>query len=117
MIKKFETNLSKFNRSTQTFKADEQDNVSTNEVYITVVFILPEYTNTQKTILLLLYIEERQKKVTLKHILLKIKRNLFFNVAPKLKNTTKIVLIFPKTRVNDNSNGMHNVFLLLTQAA
>ena len=30
---------------------------------------------------------------------------------------TKIVLIFPKTRVYDDSNDMHNVFLLLIQAA
>ena len=28
-----------------------------------------------------------------------------------------MVLIFPKTRVYDDSNGMHNICLLLTQAA
>ena len=32
-------------------------------------------------------------------------------------NSTKIVLIFPKTRVYDDSNIMHNIFLLLIQAA
>ena len=32
-------------------------------------------------------------------------------------SSTGMVLIYPKTRAYDNSNGMHNIFLLLTQAA
>ena len=32
-------------------------------------------------------------------------------------NSLYVLHIFPKTRVYDNSNGMRNIFLLLTQAA
>ena len=41
----------------------------------------------------------------------------FFNVAPKTTNSTKTVLMFSKNRAYDDSYGMHNMFLLLTQAA